>query len=318
VAGQTWQSVLSHWIETDPDAVLYRFLPDGERVGEELTRLGLHERARGVAARLRQSGLRPGDRALLLFAPGLDFIVAFFGCIYAGVVSVPLYLPASGRSLEPIERIAAHSGALALLTSEALAGSVCRGSVVLDRLRVVLADAGAPPCVSEPLFPARPHDVVMLQYTSGSTGVPKGVALDHANMLHNEALIARAFAHDVSTIVLGWLPLYHDMGLIGNVLQPVFVGGSCVLMAPERFLERPMRWLEAISRYRATTSGGPDFAFALCVRHHAPALQLDLSCWRVAFDGAEPVRADTLTSGATASGPRRCCPATASPRPRCW
>ncbi|MFM7881254.1 MAG: fatty acyl-AMP ligase, partial [Microcystis panniformis] len=140
------------------------------------------------------------------------------------------------------------------------------------------------------------EDIAFLQYTSGSTGMPKGVMVSHKNLLYNEKLIASAFGHTSETIGVGWLPLFHDMGLIGNVLQPVYVGFPCVIMPPEAFIQKPLRWLQAISRYNATSSGGPNFAYELCADKIKPQERenLDLSCWDVAFTGAEPVRAATL------------------------
>src|SRR5205823_13192930 len=138
--------------------------------------------------------------------------------------------------------------------------------------------------------------IAFLQYTSGATGVPKGVMLSHSTLLYNERLIQHAFQHSERSLCVGWLPLYHDMGLIGNILQPLYAGFPCVLLSPVAFLQRPVRWLQAISRYRASTSGGPNFAYDLCVRKVTPEQrdQLDLSCWDLAFNGAEPVRHDTL------------------------
>ena len=140
------------------------------------------------------------------------------------------------------------------------------------------------------------ESLAFLQYTSGSTAIPKGVMVTHRNLLHNEALIQRAFRQTEESIIVGWLPLYHDMGLIGNVLQTVFAGARCVLLSPIAFLQRPLRWLETISRYRATTSGAPNFAYDLCTRKITAEERetLDLSSWTTAFNGSEPVRAETL------------------------
>ena len=150
-----------------------------------------------------------------------------------------------------------------------------------------------------------PESVAFLQYTSGSTATPKGVMVTHANLLHNERMIGAAFRQDAHSVVVGWLPLYHDMGLIGNVLQPLHAGGSCVLMAPVAFLQKPLRWLQAIDRYRGTTSGGPNFAYELCLRRIGDLEKagLDLSSWRLAYNGAEPVRAETLSRFAEAFAP---------------
>src|SRR6185312_1380752 len=140
------------------------------------------------------------------------------------------------------------------------------------------------------------HDLAFLQYTSGSTGAPKGVMVSHGNLFHNEQMILNAFRQNGESVIIGWLPLFHDMGLIGNVLQPLYAGVPCILMSPVAFLQRPLRWLQAISRYQATTSGGPNFAYELCMRKIRPEdrSRLDLSSWRVAFNGAEPVRLETV------------------------
>src|SRR5262249_33606149 len=147
--------------------------------------------------------------------------------------------------------------------------------------------------------------LAFLQYTSGSTSTPKGVMVSHGNLLANEEMIRRAFGQSEESVIVGWLPLYHDMGLIGNVLQPLYVGAPCVLMPPLAFLQSPARWLRAVSQYRATTSGGPSFAYELCAQRVSAEVrrELDLSSWQVAFNGAEPVRADTLDRFAAAFAP---------------
>jgi amino acid adenylation domain-containing protein len=294
-----------------PHQVAFTFLADGEVEAERLTYAGLEARARAVAAALRES-VPPGERALLLFPPGLDFIAAFFGCLYAGVVAVPAYPPRpNDRSQSRLRAIAWDAEPRAILTaSTILAGAEgSRGFLSLAPelagLRWIptdtLSDAGLPTDLPEP----DPEAVAFLQYTSGSTAAPKGVMVTHANLLHNERMIGAAFEQDEDSVVVGWLPLYHDMGLIGNVLQPLHAGARCVLMSPVAFLQKPLRWLAAISRYRGTTSGGPNFAYDLCVRRIGPEDRagLDLSSWRVAFNGAEPVRAGTLERFAEAFAP---------------
>ncbi len=294
-----------------PEQVAFTFLADGETEGGRLTYGELDRRAAAVAAALA-AAVRPGDRALLLYPPGLDFIAAFFGCLYAGVVAVPAYPPRpNDRSQSRLRAIAHDATPRAALTTDALlAGAVeARGLLAvapeLAGLRWIPTDALGGGAAASDLPEPDPESVAFLQYTSGSTAAPKGVMVTHANLLHNERMIGAAFGMDESSVVVGWLPLYHDMGLIGNVLQPLHAGGTCVLMSPVAFLQRPMRWLEAIGRYRGTTSGGPNFAYELCVRKASPeALAgLDLSSWRVAYDGAEPVRASTLERFATTFAP---------------
>ncbi|HEX3130263.1 MAG TPA: AMP-binding protein, partial [Thermoanaerobaculia bacterium] len=287
-----------------PDREAYLFLGDGEVETGRLTWSELDGRARAIAAALRES-VPPGGRALLLYPPGLDFVAAFFGCLYAGVVAVPAYPPRlNDRSQSRLRSIARDASPGAALTTSAIAaasGFLVERVTELSCCRWIATGALPPDSTSD--FPEPdPASIAFLQYTSGSTAAPKGVMVTHANLVHNERMIGRAFAMDEDSVVVGWLPLYHDMGLIGNVLQPLHAGARCVLMSPVSFLQRPRRWLEAIHRYRGTTSGGPNFAYELCLRKASPE-GLDLSSWRLAFNGAEPVRASTLERFAEAFAP---------------
>lgn len=281
------------------DHVVYNYLVDGETEEVSMTYGELDRRARAIAAWLQSQGLA-GERALLLFPAGLDFVVSFFGCLYAGVVAVPAYPPRLNRSLDRIHAIAADAGAQVALTTETVLERIqplldqtpelkTLAWAAVDRISPVLQGDWTPPKIDG-------SSLAILQYTSGSTGTPKGVILSHSNMLHNCALISCAFEQTRSGSGCIWLPSYHDMGLVGGILQPMYVGRPNVLMSPVAFLQRPFRWLQAISRYRATISGGPNFAYDLCVRKVTPEqrAKLDLSCWDVAFNGAEPVRAETI------------------------
>ncbi|MBV9108095.1 MAG: fatty acyl-AMP ligase, partial [Gemmatimonadetes bacterium] len=289
-----------------PDRTAFVFLPDGEREGARLTYGELDRHARRIAALLRAGGLA-GERALLLFPPGLAFVAAYFGCLYAGVVAVPVYPPRSNRHLDRVQAIVADADARAVVATADVIASLVRHAEAtpgLAALRWIAADleAGGEDAWSDP--GTSPDDVAFLQYTSGSTSTPKGVRVTHANLLANQAMLKDAFGHGDGLTVVGWLPVYHDMGLIGNVLHPLYVGGTCVLMPPTAFLQRPARWLEAVSRYGAETSGGPNFAYDLCAERVSDEEKaaLDLSRWRVAFCGAEPVRAATLERFAAAFG----------------
>ena len=274
------------------------FLADGEHEAERLTYGELDGKARAIARHVVENGLA-GERVLLLYPPGLGFVTAFLGCLYAGVVAVPAYPPRRRRPEDRLGSIARDCRPAGCLGTTALVARRGALAEAVPELRDVSwldseaigDDAGDwdPPEIA-------PETPAFLQYTSGSTAAPKGVMVTHGNLLHNEAMIAQAFEQSPESVVVGWLPLYHDMGLIGNVLQPLYQGACCVLMSPAAFLQRPVRWLRAISRYGATTSGGPDFAYALCTRRisEQECEGLDLSSWRVAFSGAEPVRAGTL------------------------
>ena len=300
--------VLRRQAAEEPHRPAFSFLDASGTETEALTRGGLDARARTVAAALQEAGAA-GERALLLHPPGLGFITSFLGCLYAGTVAVPAYPPGRNRPQARLRSIAADARARVVLAPASIASGAAgltekvpelAGAlwIATDALDPGLADAWQETALG-------PADPAFLQYTSGSTADPKGVVVTHGNLLHNEEAIRRAFGQSEASVVVGWLPLYHDMGLIGNVLQPLFSGSRAVLMAPLSFLQRPALWLEAISRYRATTSGGPNFAYDLCVRKvtEAEKAGLDLSGWTVAFNGAEPVRAETLERFAAAFAP---------------
>ena len=286
--------VLRRRAAEQPERVGYTFLADGETESEHLTYGELETRARAVAVALREQAA-PGDRAVLLFPPGLDFVAGFFGCLYAGVVAVPLVPPSFRKGASRLRAVLEDCSPRVVLTTSTLAGRA--GAEEWREVSWLALDEIADGAEAAWVDPgAGPETVAFLQYTSGSTGEPNGVVVTHGNLAYNEEAIRTTFGQSEGSRIVGWLPLYHDMGLIGNVLQPLWVGAPCTLMAPVSFLQRPRRWLEAISRYRATTSGGPNFAYDLCVRKVPPAERegLDLSCWDVAFNGAEPVRAATL------------------------
>ena len=295
----SWIEVLRHRAASEPSRRAYLFLADGEREADSRTYASLERRALALAAALQHRELG-GKRALLLLPPGLEFVDAFLGCLCAGVVAVPAYPPASDRAndrtLGRLQSIVADARPAAVLTTSELHGRIAPlaaslGAACLAVEEVVddLADFWIDPGIG-------PDTLAFLQYTSGSTAEPKGVMISHGNLLANEAMIQAGFGQTAESVIVGWLPLYHDMGLIGNVLQPLFVGAPCILMSPIAFLQRPKRWLDAITRYRATTSGGPNFAYDLCERKIRPEERttLDLATWQVAFNGAEPVRADSL------------------------
>lgn len=307
----TFATVLSARADALPDKTAFVFVQDGEE--RRLSFAQLHDRALAAAARLSES-LAPGSRALLLFPPGLDYVVAVFACFYAGVVGVSAYPPHPRRverTLPRLYAIAADADVDAVLTTATLR-DVARAMLPADTplslppwLATDGTDAGSSPAGVEHERRGAPAQVAFLQYTSGSTADPRGVMLTHRNLLDNSDVIRRALGQSERSVGVIWLPPYHDMGLIGGILQPVYLGSTCVLMSPATVVMHPLRWLEAIGRYRATTSGGPDFAYQLCVRRIDPAERedLDLSSWEVAFSGAEPVRASTLRAFASAFAP---------------
>jgi acyl-CoA synthetase (AMP-forming)/AMP-acid ligase II/acyl carrier protein len=291
--------LLRHRASHQPEQTGYTFLVDGETQTASLTYQTLDLQARSIAAHL-QSLKAQGERALLLYPSGLEFIAAFFGCLYAGVTAVPAYPPQQNQTRHRLQSIVADAQAtFALTTSALLADSQIQFAdaphlpdlhwITTDNLQDSAALDWAMPSLGE-------GEIALLQYTSGSTGVPKGVMVSHENLLHNATLIQHYFEDGEDSIGVSWLPPYHDMGLIGGILQPLSIGRPMILMSPMAFLRKPVRWLQAISRYRATTSGGPNFAYELCVKKITPAEceTLDLGSWQVAFNGAEPIRPQTL------------------------
>jgi FkbH-like protein len=266
----------------------YTFLGDAGL--QRLTCAELDRRARAVAAWLEREA-EPGERVLLVYPPGLEFLPAFFGCLYAGAVAVPVPHPPNRSAFEKIVAIANDCGARRGLTvTEHLGAARSSVPAVAWEATDGLEEPG------EPRARPAPEDLAYLQYTSGSTSAPRGVMLTHGNVLHNLASIEAGFEHRPDSVVVTWLPHFHDMGLIYGLLAPLYAGVVCYQMAPAAFIQRPVRWLEAITRYRGTHSGGPNFAYDLCVRKIRPEERagLDLSCWEVAFNGAEPVHAETI------------------------
>ncbi|MEH2031397.1 MAG: fatty acyl-AMP ligase [Nostoc sp.] len=291
--------LLSYRAKNQPEKTAYIFLRDGETEENRLTYGELDLQARSLATHL-QSLISPGERALLLYPPGLEFISAFFGCLYAGVIAVPAYPPRANMNLLRLQAIVKDAQAKVVLITKSLLTNLESHLVENPELATMrwlntdYIDTNLSANWQKPRLES--DTLAFLQYTSGSTGTPKGVMITHGNLLCNQRSIKMGFGHTEKTIFVGWLPLFHDMGLIGNVLQPLYLGIPSILMSPVAFLQKPFSWLQAISRYKATTSGGPDFAYDLCVRKITPEQRsnLDLSSWEVAFNGAEPVRAETL------------------------
>lgn len=271
---------------------------DGAAVDTPISYRRLDTRVRGLAARLQQSFGR-GERALIMLDNGGDYVVSFFACLYAGLIAVPVFPPESTRKrhLGKLEGIAADAGACCVLTHAAIKASIAGvAGAFVDVPLIPVDEIGADD--ADRWTPQTPlaTDIAFLQYTSGSTSAPKGVMVTHASLMANMRAIEEGLSVGPDDIFATWLPLNHDMGLIGGLLQPLHRGIPVALMSPRYFLERPVRWLEAISRHRATISGGPDFAYRLCLDRvsEAQLQKLDLSSWGLAFSGAEPVRADTL------------------------
>lgn len=288
--------ILSYRAQYQPDKQAYIFLQNGETESGSLTYGELDRQASQIAAHLQSW---QGERALLLYPSGLEFITAFFGCLYAGVVAVPVYPLRRNQNLSRLLSIVNDARAKVALTTTLILEDLDRKweeQPDLAQLKLIATDTLAANFQEFVPKLVIPETLAFLQYTSGSTGTPKGVMVSHGNIMHNQQLIHQAFGHSEKSIGVGWLPLFHDMGLIGHVLQPIYVGFPSILMPPVAFLQKPIYWLKAISKYSGTTSGGPNFAYDLCVKKVQPEqlANLDLSSWDLAFNGAEPIRAETL------------------------
>ncbi|MBW2278483.1 MAG: fatty acyl-AMP ligase [Deltaproteobacteria bacterium] len=288
-----WATVLHalrHWAAADPGGLAYSFVDHDLREMDRLTFLGLLARVQCIAAAVRDQ-TAVGDRVVLLFPQGLDFVAAFFGCLASGAIAVPTYPPRPNRPTDATAAVLADCEPAAVLTIGELAGPAER---LAPGVSVIAVDALAHDGSADP-GEVDPGTLAMLQYTSGSTTEPRGVMVTHANLAHNQRLMSVALGQ-LPGPAISWLPLYHDMGLIGHVLYPMWCGVPSYLMSPLDFLQRPALWLEAVSRFRGSIATGPNFAYDLCSRRVTDEQRtgLDLSSWVLALNGAEPVCCQTV------------------------
>ncbi len=282
-----------------PEKVLYYYLEDGIQPSTQITYLEMRLKARALAARL-QKGFEKGDRVLLLFPPGIEFITSLFGCFYAGLVGIPSYPPRKNRMFDRFEAIIVDSSPSVIMTTKKIHEDILKNFgekesltaidyVIVEDVKDEWAESWKDPGLQK-------EDIALLQYTSGSTGSPNGVMISHQNIIHNSEVIRQAFGHTEELMGVNWLPGFHDMGLIGALLQPAYVGGSNAMIPPATFLTQPMNWLKAISNFRGSTAGGPNFALEYCVeRFQEDKLEgVDLGSVRPFFCGAEPIYAESL------------------------
>lgn len=297
----TLLGALARQVETAPDRTAFTMAPDGLLVDATLSYGALSQQAHRVAQAVRQQS-QPGDRVLLLYPPGLDFIVGFLGCLIAGCIAVPAYPPRRSQRAERVRGIAADCGATLALTitdmvdglSEKLSGNAGNKNIDLLTTDQLSPTSGQ----ASPVARDTSQPLALLQYTSGSTGDPKGVVITHRNLVENAAAIETMMAFDRQSVLVSWLPNFHDMGLITSVVLPLYTGFVAHLMPPAAFVRKPIVWLTRISQDRASHAGCPNFGYDLCVEKVSPeeARTLDLSGWRIALNGAEPVQARTLTT----------------------
>lgn len=306
----TISALLSDNAQRRGEKTAYTFLDNGHDESGSLTYRELDEAARAIAVRLRES-VQQGERAMILAAGSADFITAFMACQHAGVIAVPVAPPQplrNARKIGTLKAVAEDSKARVVLTGSGtdLRTPIAEFAPELGALEWI--DVDTVPLSAAERFEATgigTEDISFLQYTSGSTSLPKGVMVSHRALLRNSEMFAHVMALTDDDVMISWLPLYHDMGLIGMVLQNLYLGARIVLMPPLAFVQRPSRWLRAITRYRGTFTGAPDFAYDACVRRirAEDRTEFDLSSLRVAFSGAEPIRVATLESFAKAYEP---------------
>lgn len=295
---RTIMDALSFRASAQANSPAYHHLADDAMESGLLTWKDLDSRARSLGEFFVKAGAR-GERALLLYQTGLDYVAAFYGCLYGGVIAVPAYPPRMNRHHSRILAIVEDCAPRYVLTDSSMIGKI-RAALPdhpslhnVEWIATDMLDAGGTGWAPES---CETGTTAFLQYTSGSTGTPKGVMVSHGNLTRNLGLISSGFGVTEESVIVSWLPIYHDMGLIGNILATAWVGAECYMMSPAAFVRRPLSWLEAISRFEATASGGPNFAFDLCVQKipTEDCARLDLSRWRTACNGAEPIRAATM------------------------
>lgn len=296
---ESFADIIYQRAQITPNKDAFCFLEKSCEVHSSYTYATLHN-ASSVIAKSVSLISKPGDRAILLYEPGEDYLISFFSCLYAGIIAVPVFLSKYSNFIEILKNIVDDCQATLILTTESnsqLLNSLKLHNEFMSNITVVATDA-VKPDIHNSFKPVSSSNnaIAFLQYTSGSTGKPKGVMVTNANLLENSQLIYQAFEHNEDSKVVSWLPPYHDMGLIGGILQPLYGGFPAYLISPMDFLQKPFLWLKAISKYKATSSGGPNFAFELCNRKvkDDEKITLDLSSWQVAFNGAEPINSSTL------------------------
>lgn len=290
-------NTIQHHAKNKPNHTAFIFIHNN--VEQKITFSELYKEMKQRSIKLL-SIVRPGDKVILLNYPGLEFIKNFLTCLYSAVIAVPVSPVYKSHDIQRIYKISENSGALIVLSDQnTLDRLYFYQDEYLNKLNIQILKTNTSEVLEKPMKynNIAGGNIAFLQYTSGSTGDPKGVIVKHDNIMHNMKMIQESFGHNKDTIMAGWLPFFHDMGLIGKVLQPLYLGITCILMPPSSFLKKPLRWLEVISKYSATTSGAPNFAYDMCVDRIKPSSinpDLDLSSWKVAFNGSEVVRADTI------------------------
>lgn len=303
----TYTEVIKNRVQSSPDHKVFRFLNDGVTENESFTYLQLETRAKAIGSAMQKVG-KKGDSVLLLFQPGLSYVASLYACFYSGFIGVPAYPPRRNRGIDRVYMIIEDSGANICLVSQHVYDDISRNFADNEKFSNInwiiyedISDENSNMFVDEEILS---HDTALLQYTSGSTGQPKGVMLTQLNLLYNSEYIRQSFNINRNSIGVHWLPIFHDMGLIGGILQAAYVHGVNINIPPMTFLKNPMTFLNAIHKYKATIAGGPNFAFDYCVEKttEEDRKSLDISSMEVFFCGAEPIRKSTYRNFLDAFG----------------
>ncbi|NRA87538.1 MAG: fatty acyl-AMP ligase [Rhizobiales bacterium] len=302
IRNQTILDILSERARFQPDKVVYEYLENGDTLSDKLTFAELEEIVTLYARNLSET-CSSRNRIIIYASSGLSFIEMFLSCLKAGIVAVPVHMPRKSTPIEKYEKIFLDCETKHAIIAEEDETLLSENFVAMMKNRGVhlikykRAQSSSSDDVHSISHGTKLDNLAFIQYTSGSSGVPKGVCITHRNIVENSFMIEDAFEHTSETVMVGWLPTFHDMGLIGNVIQPIFTGFKCISMPPLAFVQKPIRWLKAISNYHATSSGGPNFGYDLMINNIKPEERegLDLSSWKVAFNGSEPICRSTLS-----------------------
>jgi len=294
----TYTEVIKYWTIKKPNHVVFRFLQDGINENESFTYKQLETRSKALGATMQNLGNK-GDRILLLFQPGLSYVASLYACFYSGFIAVPAYPPRRSKGIDRIHTIINDSEATICLVSQQVYNDIKKNlqdDIILNKLQwIIYEEIADNEADSFNEINISANDVALLQYTSGSTGNPKGVMVTQLNLLYNSEYIRQSFGLNEKTVGVNWLPIYHDMGLIGGIMQVAFIGAVNIGMPPMAFLKNPLNWLKAIEKYGGTTAGGPNFSYDYCIQKITDdeCKNLDLSSMTVFFCGAEPIRKST-------------------------
>ena len=289
-------SRLEHNVAATPNRIIYRYLSEGLQK-ETFTFLQLDSAAKIVANAVSQYAGQ-GETVMLMFPPGIDFIPSLIGTMMSGAIAVPVHPPRRSRRIDSFRAMVDQARPRVILTTDEVLPTIELALAEIGQQIPVLLSRGLSVESTRSFVVPTSEQVAVLQFTSGSTGSPKGVVITHGNIVANQIVIQAAFGYEPGSCIVSWLPMFHDMGLFGAILPSLYVGFPTVLMSPQAFLREPLIWLKAISDFRGTSAGGPNFAFEHCLKNIPDSAMngIDLSSWKTAFNGAEPVRESTLKS----------------------